>query len=216
MSELLRAVGLSCERDERVLFQQLSFSLNSGDILHVKGPNGAGKTTLLRGLAGLNQHLLGECHWHESIAELNALDGGRCWYLAHRAAVTLALTAEENLRYAAALKGLNYSTAELWQALEAVGLRGFEDVPCGQLSAGQQRRVALARLYLPSSNIPVWILDEPFTALDVDAVAQMEAHLIQFAEQGGAVLMTSHHGLESTRVRTLQLDNALHSVEATE
>jgi heme exporter protein A len=106
------------------------------------------------------------------------------------------LTAEENLSWLCALHH-PASRDAIWQALAAVGLRGFEDVPCHTLSAGQQRRVALARLYLDSP--PLWILDEPFTALDKQGVAQLEEHLAQHCEQGGLVVLTTHHSLSACR-----------------
>ena len=124
-------------------------------------------------------------------------------YIGHAPAVKGALTAEENLAWLCAMSN-PVTTEQIWQALELVGLRGFEDVPCHNLSAGQQRRVALARLYLEQH--PVWILDEPFTAIDKAGVAALEAHIMQHAEQGGLVIMTTHHGLDHLRgVRCLDL-----------
>jgi heme exporter protein A len=206
MTELLKADALFCERDERVLFSDLSFSVHSGEILHVKGPNGAGKTTLLRRLVGLSWVVEGDLAWHESLSEAgDKLDGHGFWYLAHRPAVTLQQTPVENLAFAVALHNEPVITKQLWKALDVVGLRGYEDVPCGSLSAGQQRRVALARLYLDIPSIRLWVLDEPFTALDVHAVEQLEKRVETFAEQGGTVIMTSHHGLTHTAVRVLQI-----------
>ncbi len=204
MTELLRAENLYCERDERVLFNHLDFSLQAGEILHVKGPNGAGKTTLLRRLVGLSWVVEGQLKWHDSLSEQGEkLDGHGFWYLAHRPAVTLQQTPLENLAFAVALHNQNLPTEALWQALDTVGLRGYEDVPAGSLSAGQQRRVSLARLYLDMPSIKLWLLDEPFTALDVNAVRQLERRIEAFAESGGTVVMTSHHGLTHTAVREL-------------
>ncbi len=204
MTELLRAENLYCERDERVLFNHLDFSLQAGEILHVKGPNGAGKTTLLRRLVGLSWVVEGQLKWHDSLSEQGEkLDGHGFWYLAHRPAVTLQQTPLENLAFAVALHNQNVPTEALWQALDTVGLRGYEDVPAGSLSAGQQRRVSLARLYLDMPSIKLWLLDEPFTALDVNAVRQLERRIEAFAESGGTVVMTSHHGLTHTAVREL-------------
>ncbi|MNV53249.1 Cytochrome c biogenesis ATP-binding export protein CcmA [compost metagenome] len=114
-------------------------------------------------------------------------------WIGHAAGIKDLLTAEENLTWLCALHQ-PASRETIWNALAAVGLRGFEDVPCHTLSAGQQRRVALARLYLASP--PLWILDEPFTALDKQGVAQLEAHLASHCEQGGTVVLTTHHTLE--------------------
>lgn len=209
MVEILQASSLHCERDERVLFQDLSFSVNRGEILHIKGPNGAGKTTLLRRLVGLSWVVEGSVDWAESISEEgHKLDGHRFWYIAHHPAVTLLQTPLENLAFAVALHGQRLPEQALWDALDTVGLRGYEDVPAYSLSAGQQRRVAIARLYLKLPHVKLWLLDEPFTALDKNAVKQLEAHIEAFAEQGGSVIMTSHHGLHHTAVRDLTLGGA--------
>jgi heme exporter protein A len=116
-------------------------------------------------------------------------------WIGHAAGIKDLLTPVENLSWLCALHRPAESPA-IWQALQAVGLRGFEDVPCHTLSAGQQRRVALARLYLDSPSI--WILDEPFTALDKQGVAQLEAHLAEHCERGGMVVLTTHHSLSRT------------------
>jgi heme exporter protein A len=206
MTELLRASDLFCERDERILFKELAFSVNKGEILHIKGPNGAGKTTLLRRLVGLSWVVEGGLNWHNSLSERgDSLDGHGFWYLAHRPAVTLQQTALENLAFAVAMQNEEPVESKLWQALETVGLRGYEDVPAASLSAGQQRRVALARLYIEIPSIKLWLLDEPFTALDINAVRQLEKRIESFAEAGGTVMMTSHHGLTHTAVRELQI-----------
>ncbi len=113
-------------------------------------------------------------------------------WIGHAAGIKDVLTAEENLSWLSALHH-PAPRASIWQALAAVGLKGFEDVPCHTLSAGQQRRVALARLYLEGP--PLWILDEPFTALDKQGVAQLEEHLARHCEQGGMVVLTTHHTL---------------------
>lgn len=210
MQVLLKAEKLYCERDDRVLFEQLSFTAGTGEILHIKGPNGAGKTTLLRRLVGLSWVVEGELEWDAMLSpDSQRLDGQNFWYLAHRPAVTLQLTPLENLAFAVALHNVDADESILWAALDTVGLRGYEDVPSGSLSAGQQRRVALARLYLDLPDVRLWVLDEPFTALDVHAVAQLENRIEQFAEQGGTVIMTSHHGLNHTAVRELHIGASL-------
>ncbi len=208
MPELLTATGLFCERDERILFENLSFAVDQGEILHIQGGNGAGKTTLLRRLVGLSWVVDGKVTWRAPVSdgdspEGDSLDGNSFWYLAHRPAVTLMQTPLENLAFAGALHNQVVSSQALWQALATVGLSGYEDVPAHSLSAGQQRRVSLARLYLDMPAVRLWLLDEPFTALDVNGVAQLEQHIERFAEQGGTVIMTSHHGLRHTAVRHL-------------
>jgi heme exporter protein A len=209
MGELLNATQLCCERDDRILFEDLSFTVSEGDILHIKGPNGSGKTTLLRRLVGLSSVVEGELTWQPSLSQgAGRLSADLCWYLAHRPAVTLLQTPLENLAFSLALHDWVPKSEVLWQALDVVGLRGFEDVPANSLSAGQQRRVALSKLYVEVPSIKLWVLDEPFTALDVNAVAQLEARIEQFAETGGTVIMTSHHGLNHTAVRILDLGEA--------
>lgn len=189
----LQAVGLACERDWRMLFERLDLQLRAGDMLQVCGPNGSGKTSLLRLLAGLMQPTAGQVLFNgQPLGEQRHALARVLLWIGHAAGIKDLLSAEENLSWLCALHQ-PATTAAIWQALEAVGLRGFEDVPCHALSAGQQRRVALARLYLDSPSL--WILDEPFTALDKQGVAQLEAHLAEHCEQGGMVVLTTHHNL---------------------
>ncbi|OLS63476.1 cytochrome c biogenesis heme-transporting ATPase CcmA [Pseudomonas putida] len=196
MTPHLQAVGLACERDWRMLFEHLHLQVTAGDMLQISGPNGSGKTSLLRLLAGLMQPTQGEILLNgKPLAEQGAELARSLVWIGHAAGIKDLLTPEENLTWLCALHR-PASRDAIWQALEAVGLRGFEDVPCHALSAGQQRRVALARLYLDSP--PLWILDEPFTALDKQGVAQLEAHLARHCEQGGMVVLTTHHTLERT------------------
>lgn len=203
----LQALALSCERDDRLLFEGLDISLNNGDLLQLAGPNGAGKTTLLRLLAGLNRDYQGELLWQGKGLYQDFADYAQHrLYQGHLSAVKKALTPIENLRWLTS--SWHVAEAGLWQALEEVELAGFEDTPCGQLSAGQQRRVALARLCVAPT--PLWILDEPFTALDKHGVQWLEQKLQQHIQAGGAAIITSHHALENIpNLKKLEL--GLHS-----
>ncbi len=193
---LLRVENLFCERDERVLFDELGFALSAGQILQVEGQNGSGKTTLLRILCGLSRHYEGDIIWRgEPVSQQRERYHRELIYLGHQPGVKAVLTAEENLRWYAALDGTIDESA-ISYALMQVGLEGFEDVPCHMLSAGQNRRVGLARLYL--SQALLWILDEPFTAIDKKGVAAQEALLVEHAERGGCVILTTHQELHLT------------------
>lgn len=162
-------------------------------MVQISGPNGSGKTSLLRLLSGLMQPTAGQVLLNgQPLSELRHELARNLLWIGHAAGIKDLLTPEENLSWLCALHQPASHDA-IWQALGAVGLRGFEDVPCHTLSAGQQRRVALARLYLDSP--PLWILDEPFTALDKQGVAQLEEHLAAHCEQGGMVVLTTHHTL---------------------
>jgi heme exporter protein A len=190
---LLEARDLSCERDHRVLFEGLDLSLDRGQVLQVAGANGSGKTTLLRFLSGISSAYAGEIRWCGKLLDAVMVSyRSQFLYLGHAPGVSLQLTPLENLRW---YFSLNESVSEegLWWALGVVGLVGFEEVPAYRLSAGQQRRIALARLRL--SQVPLWILDEPFTAIDLAAVAELEQILAEHARDGGAVVLTTHHTL---------------------
>lgn len=192
---LLQVVDLFCERDERVLFENLSFQLTEGQLLQIEGSNGSGKTTLLRILSGLSEHFEGELLWKdEPLSRVREDFKASLLYFGHQPGVKGLLSPEENLKwYAAIHPALDASHIET--ALEKVGLYGFEDVPCHMLSAGQNRRVSLARLYM--NHAPLWILDEPFTAIDKQGVAQKETLLAEHVASGGSVILTTHHDLSS-------------------
>lgn len=203
-SSFLEGIALACERDGRLLFEGLELRVQAGDMLQVSGPNGSGKSSLLRLLAGLMQPSDGEVRLAgRLLAEQHIELARNLLWLGHAAGIKGLLTAEENLAWLCALHR-PASREAIAEALGAVGLRGFEDVPCHTLSAGQQRRVALARLYLDAA--PLWILDEPFTALDKQGVNQFELHLAQHCEQGGMVVLTTHHQLAHKPQRYRQID----------
>ena len=193
---LLAARGLRCVRDRRVLFDQLDFTLEPGSVLHLEGANGAGKTSLLRVLCGLLPATAGEVLWRgHSIRQRRVEYHAELLYLGHSPGIKLDLTALENLRFLATLGGRGFDadpdSAE--RALAEIGLAGFEDLPVRRLSAGQRRRVALARLWF--GRRPLWLLDEPLTALDSAAGERLQTRIRCHAETGGAVLLTSHQPL---------------------
>ncbi|WP_273205048.1 cytochrome c biogenesis heme-transporting ATPase CcmA [Marinobacter subterrani] len=208
MSEpLLQAVDLQCERDERILFRDLSFSILPGTITRVEGPNGSGKTTLLRMLAGLNDAWSGELLWCGQPRSGRREEFLRnTLYLGHRPGIKPLLTPVENLRALTAGR-CPVPEAVLRQALEGTGLAGFQNVPCRNLSAGQQRRVALARLLI--ADEPLWLLDEVFTAIDADGVGAIEHLLGQRAAEGGAVVVTTHHDLRMPGMQRITLGGGL-------
>jgi len=203
---MLEAQNLCCTRGDRELFTDLNFKLEPGTLLYVEGPNGSGKTTLLRAICGLFLPTDGDILWQgentRSLAEDFRKD---VIYLGHHNGIKLDLNGLENLRIASVLDGDNVSEEQLWDALKQMGLSGFEDLPTRSLSQGQKRRVALARLLINSARL--WILDEPFTALDIAAVEQLQTIIAKHVNQAGIVMLTTHQevALTSGQVNRLQL-----------
>ena len=189
---LLHAQSLSCERDDRLLFQQVSFTLGVGQVTQIIGPNGAGKTTLLRALAGLYGGVEGEIRWPQAKRQ-NQTAAEHFFYLGHRTGLRPELTALQNLSWLLALHGQSFDSDRVLQALAQVSLGGFETVPVAQLSAGQNRRVLLSLLWLLPKK--VWLLDEPFTALDASGGTLIEQRIRELAAAGAAVLYSSHHSV---------------------
>ncbi len=178
---MLHAERLTCIVDDRPLFAALTLSLAAGELLQVAGDNGAGKTSLLRILCGLARPESGVVSWQGlPLAKVRESFHRQLLWLGHKPGVNAALTADENLRFFFPASRLQQRES----ALAAVGLAGYEDLPLSQLSAGQQRRVALTRLWL--TDAPLWILDEPFTALDATAMETLTRRLEQHARQGDA------------------------------
>ncbi|WP_413727927.1 cytochrome c biogenesis heme-transporting ATPase CcmA [Sodalis sp. RH19] len=210
---MLEANNLSCIRDDRVLFSGLSFRISPGDIVQVEGANGAGKTSLLRILAGLAQPDEGQVSWRQQpIRRERGLYHREMLFIGHLSGINLSLTPLENLAFFQALGGGGRNEADLWRALEHVGLSGYEDLPAAGLSAGQQRRIALARLWL--SPAALWILDEPLTAIDQQGVAQLMSLFAAHADARGSVLLTTHQALPDTHARVRKMALAARQGEA--
>ena len=189
---MLEAVNLECVRGDRTLFSDLSFSLNGGVLLRVAGTNGSGKTSLLRILCGLLSPTQGEVRWRGSdIHSLREEYWKEIIYLVHSNAVKDELTATENLMVASTLAGMKVSREQASEALRCFGLAHCEMLPAKVLSQGQRRRVSLARLIL-SEKLPLWILDEPFIALDTAAVDYMQTLIAQHVARGATVVLTTH------------------------
>lgn len=217
----LRLHNLGCERDERVLFSALSAEFKAGDIVQIVGANGAGKTTLLRCICGLTTHYQGEVSWRgadDRVASNRDYDFvSSVLYLGHAPGLNSSLSAMENLAWFFGLCGFQaddlahipedssqlVTKEELKAALAKTGMSAYEDLPCRMLSAGQQRRVSLARIYC--SNAPLWLLDEPFTAIDKAGVVSLEQRFEEHRQRGGIILLTSHQTLNIKNLHILDL-----------
>jgi heme exporter protein A len=203
---MLEVANLECIRGDRRLFTGLSFELAAGELLHLHGHNGSGKTTLLRTICGLITPTDGEVRWRdENVRKLRDEFARDLIYIGHKNAIKADLTGTENLRIACQLDGIPVSVKQAWVALEKMGLRGHEDLPVRVLSQGQKKRVALARLLL--NKAPLWILDEPFTALDKAAVTYLQTVIQDHVAAGGLVMLTTHQEVALTQgeVKSLQL-----------
>ncbi|TBR43152.1 cytochrome c biogenesis heme-transporting ATPase CcmA [Marinomonas agarivorans] len=199
----LSVSNLLIERAERLLCKDLSFEIHAGEIVHIVGENGAGKSSLLKVIAGVLSPLEGELFFagERITAHRDVLQAQLC-YLGHLAGVKSSFTVIENL----ALHFPAATEVQILAALRSVNIEKYATTPAYQLSAGQQKRIGLARLWL--TNKKVWLLDEPFTALDTKGVTVLEEKLQQHAELGGMTLLTTHQKLNSTlHARELSLDS---------
>jgi heme exporter protein A len=201
---VLEARALTCVRGDRELFAELSFQVVAGTCLHVRGENGVGKTSLLRLLTGLSKPESGEVLWNaQSISMDPRVLHRELLFLGHRDALKEELTAVENLQMYAALDDVQISLEKALAALARFGLRGRENLPVHYLSAGQKRRVLMARMLTRGARL--WILDEPFNALDVHAVAELENLIAEHLAAGGLLVLTSHQMVNLPNVEVLDL-----------
>lgn len=202
--KLVQGDALCCIRQDRVLFEQLDIRVHAGELVQIAGKNGAGKSSLLRILAGLAAPEDGELYYCDKpfSAVSNDYAANLC-YIGHHSGIHEQLTALENIQFWRAASGVG--RADDFALLAALGLAGLEDIPCRMLSAGQQRRVSLARLWFTRRQL--WILDEPFTALDQSAIAMLQQHFAMHLQQGGAIVLTTHQSLSVayTQQTTLEL-----------
>ena len=204
LSPLISAQNLTCIREERLLFENLTFDVFPGDIVQIEGVNGSGKTSLLRILSGLSLPYEGDVFFQDkTIAQVREQFHQNLLFLGHLPGVKGEMSAQENLTFNLALHGLDSSSAEA--TLSEVNLLGFEDALASHLSAGQHRRIALARLW--QSQAAIWILDEPFAAIDKLGVKKLEQQFLQHADNGGCVILTTHQdlSLKSDRIKKITL-----------
>jgi heme exporter protein A len=205
---VLEIINLGCLRGERRLFGGVSFRLAPGGLIWIQGSNGSGKTTLLRTLCGLTQAMAGEVRWRgETIQTLGEDYRRELSYLGHANGLKEDLSALENLRIAAQLAGQPVSREVCVEALQGSGLAGREHLPVKFLSQGQRRRAALARLRLAHPRT-LWLLDEPFNALDTRAVADMRHIMESHLARGGMIALTTHQDvdIQAADTQTLRLD----------
>jgi heme exporter protein A len=203
----LTAENLVGVRGERLLFEKLSFKLSNGSVLYLQGANGSGKTTLLRTICGLSKPYEGNINWcGEDINALAEEYSKHVLYIGHLPGIKEDLTALENLQFSLSLSGADTSAEKAIEALKLLGLAKGLNLPTRMLSQGQKRRVALARLWL--QELPLWILDEPFTALDAGATELLKQKIEAFANGGGMVVMTTHQdvALNVPKLEQLRLD----------
>jgi heme exporter protein A len=204
---MLEVRDLECVRGDHRLFRGLNFTLHAGELLDLRGSNGSGKTSLLRTLCGLMAPADGQVLWQgKNIRTVRDEFFGQLIYLGHLGAIKGELTALENLRLAGQLAGLPSDEDSLLGAIAKMGLAGREDLPTKVLSAGQKRRVALARLLAHKATL--WVLDEPFNALDVKAVELLKTLIADHVRSEGMVILTTHQEVEidTGKIRHINLD----------
>lgn len=203
---MLEVRNLGCVRGDHRLFAKLNFSLQAGELLYLKGLNGSGKTSLMRIIAGLTLPAEGEVLWQNQLLSGQTEEFNTdLTYLGHLGAIKGELTAYENLRISSQMCGYVIDDEPILAALAKLGLAGREELPTKVLSQGQKRRVALARLLIVSTKL--WILDEPFTALDYSAVELLKSVIADHLGSGGMVILTTHQqvDIDAGKIQTIDL-----------
>jgi heme exporter protein A len=208
---MLEVRSLECVRDDRLLFNDLCFSVAESEVLQIEGPNGSGKTSLLRIICGLRQAEAGQVLWQgESILSNREDYYASMVYIGHLPCIKGDLTVLENVRSLLDTRSLTLGSAETEAALAKVGLASYEDVPGKALSSGQRRRILLA--FIELSQAKLWILDEPLTALDVQGVELMESMIMEHKQAGGSIIFTTHHGMQlACEMSSVQLGHKVRS-----
>ncbi len=193
MTTKLTANDLTLLRGERCLFKGLDFALNPGELLILEGQNGSGKTSLMRALAGLLEFETGDVKWDGvSVCKARQAFHGSLVWMAHRVGLKADLTLVENLRFEASLR--TQSDAELEDVMERLGIGRLKRLPIRSLSAGQQRRVALARMLLAKAQL--WLMDEPFTNLDREGRKLVMKLVSEHLRQGGMCILAAHQDVD--------------------
>lgn len=211
INPLLSVQALTCVRGERLLFKNVSFDLMPGELLYLQGKNGSGKTTLLRTIVGLSHASHGAILWDaEAIASRAEDYYHQLLYIGHLTSLKDELTPVENLQFLLALNAYHVGRAEIINAMTQLDIARCADLPTRVLSQGQKRRVALAQLWLQDSpaETALWVLDEPFTALDASAVTLLTSQIVSYVKNGGMVVLTSHQApvLSAITIKQLDLD----------
>ncbi|MBT4163002.1 MAG: cytochrome c biogenesis heme-transporting ATPase CcmA [Gammaproteobacteria bacterium] len=192
---MLQAISLHCDRSRRQLFTALDISVAPGQLLQVRGPNGSGKTTLLKILVGLYTDYRGDIEWSLDRPPL---------YLGHSPGVNSRMTVVENLKWLCQLQGEHCDDQSIDLVLDALGLHGYQETNCSSLSEGQRKRVNLARFFLV--NNPCWVMDEPFSSIDVLGFEHLQQRMQEHLSAGGAIILTSHQELTlDAEIRMLEL-----------
>ena len=213
MNAMLSATGMTIWRGDNLLVDAVDVSVHGGSIVQIQGTNGSGKTTLLRALIGLAEYDEGEISWRgEPVLKVRDELYGSLIYLGHKAGITAGLTPLENLlalcpEMSAGRHGVDSAREHIGQVLEELGIGDRIDLPSAALSAGQQRRVSLARLRLQPAVL--WVLDEPLTSLDANGYAWVKAEIQRHVSEGGAVMFTTHQALcfDPVPVQTILLSD---------